>query len=699
MKHAIIIIIFLLMINTAIALNLNAGTQFTPSLSNTTYNINTTQTSITYVKLNETCLEIDGTSYCNTNNGTIQLFEPTSYPPQIYNVTIQNVTQTSINTTFTYNGTSTQKAIIYLNNQNIANITYSNNTYLFQNLTCSNPYTIQFNSWNSTNGENNNVIQNQIVQNTLLCNTTIVPTTNLIVGYFDSFVPKVVIENTISNTSGTSCTSCNSSWNQTLTDSLYAPIGSTGSSNSSWNQTLADSLYLFVNDQRYNDTLLSSSIGNWSKDKSGLPNLSMSQVSTGLGNFSANNASLWTNITNSRIAINNLQVYNTTLNAQMSSLTNLSMTQIFTGLGNFSANNVSIWSNASDQATILGNLLTADKSFLINASNANLKNLTITDTLIAVTILVENVTQKDSMTNGTFCIQDPVTKTCQVTLYTNGNGSFNKNINANSNVSIGSNLCFGTSCQTSWGFATTLGNWSADKSGLVNLTMAQAFTGLGNFSANNASLWTAINNLQTANITINNSVTSLITKVNNLQTANVTTNTSVTNLISKVNGINNASNLWQNSSNNATFSLGNVGIGTTAPKTLLNVHSTGNTTMSLTSTVIGTAGNQVGLIMGYTDSTYQKAAMYFQSQDGNGRGAIKFALEPSADSRNVNITNTVMTLNYTGNVGINSTNPSTALEVNGNINVSASGGCVYVFGGGKICGNTTSINIYAPGAT
>jgi len=40
----------------------------------------------------------------------------------------------------------------------------------------------------------------------------------------------------------------NSSFNQTLTDSLYSPIGTGG--NSSWNETLADEIYLPMNNNR-----------------------------------------------------------------------------------------------------------------------------------------------------------------------------------------------------------------------------------------------------------------------------------------------------------------------------------------------------------------------------------------------------------------------------------------------------------------
>lgn len=56
----------------------------------------------------------------------------------------------------------------------------------------------------------------------------------------------------------------NGSWNQSLANTLYAPVSVTGD-NSSWNQSLAQNLYLGATDQRYNETvLIVSSNASWS---------------------------------------------------------------------------------------------------------------------------------------------------------------------------------------------------------------------------------------------------------------------------------------------------------------------------------------------------------------------------------------------------------------------------------------------------
>ncbi len=98
----------------------------------------------------------------------------------------------------------------------------------------------------------------------------------------------------------------------------------------------------------------------------------------------------------------------------------------------------------------------------------------------------------------------------------------------------------------------------------------------------------------------------------------------------------------------------NLGIGTAAPGHKLNINDgTGNYfPLSLTSGSIGTLGNYIGILFGYYDSSYQKGAIIYEGQDGNGRGKMYFCLEPSANSTNVGISDKVMTLDYNGNCDV-----------------------------------------------
>lgn len=75
----------------------------------------------------------------------------------------------------------------------------------------------------------------------------------------------------------------------------------------------------------------------------------------------------------------------------------------------------------------------------------------------------------------------------------------------------------------------------------------------------------------------------------------------------------------------------------------------------LSSGVIGTDTNTVGMRLGYTGSTYQKAAIIFEGKDANARGHFHFALNSAASSANAALADSKMTIQYNGNVGLNQT--------------------------------------------
>ncbi len=114
----------------------------------------------------------------------------------------------------------------------------------------------------------------------------------------------------------------------------------------------------------------------------------------------------------------------------------------------------------------------------------------------------------------------------------------------------------------------------------------------------------------------------------------------------------------------------NVGIGTTSPNFPLTIERSSSHTLGLLNSDIGTAGQYTGLTFGCTGTTYQKGAIYYESQDGNGRGKMLFALNNVANSSNVSTSDTRMTIDYNGNVGIGTTAPSEKLEINGNTLIS-----------------------------
>jgi hypothetical protein len=98
----------------------------------------------------------------------------------------------------------------------------------------------------------------------------------------------------------------NSTFNQTLTDSLYAPIGITGD-NASWNQSLANTLYANIQ-WNYNQTGIfnynHTTIANAYTDSQGFitstsANATYLKLTGGnlIGNINISSAKLYTNIT------------------------------------------------------------------------------------------------------------------------------------------------------------------------------------------------------------------------------------------------------------------------------------------------------------------------------------------------------------------------------------------------------------------
>lgn len=134
-------------------------------------------------------------------------------------------------------------------------------------------------------------------------------------------------------------------------------------------------------------------------------------------------------------------------------------------------------------------------------------------------------------------------------------------------------------------------------------------------------------------------------------------------------------------------STGNVGIGTTSPNYKSTIdNSSGNYFASaLLSASIGTSGNWVGQLYGYTGNTYQKAATIFESSDSYGRGKFYIALNDATNSGNVSISDAKLTVDYNGNVGIGTPSPGARMDVVENIRISR-----------VTSGNNMDLDFYSP---
>jgi hypothetical protein len=97
--------------------------------------------------------------------------------------------------------------------------------------------------------------------------------------------------------------------------------------------------------------------------------------------------------------------------------------------------------------------------------------------------------------------------------------------------------------------------------------------------------------------------------------------------------------------------IGTGGTSSPAAPLVINDAASSGFKAKLTSSVFNADGNWLGLGMGYHND-YMKAAIIAEAKDANGRANLHFALDGSVGSGNVDLSDTKMTITYTGNVGI-----------------------------------------------
>lgn len=101
---------------------------------------------------------------------------------------------------------------------------------------------------------------------------------------------------------------------------------------------------------------------------------------------------------------------------------------------------------------------------------------------------------------------------------------------------------------------------------------------------------------------------------------------------------------------------------------------------------MGTAGQYVGVQFGYSGNSYQKGAIFFESQDGNARGKMYFSMNGVPNSSNASISDAALTLDYNKIVYTTS-----RLNVNG-----AADNSLFSLNNG---GGTTYTNGFSPNAS
>ena len=113
---------------------------------------------------------------------------------------------------------------------------------------------------------------------------------------------------------------------------------------------------------------------------------------------------------------------------------------------------------------------------------------------------------------------------------------------------------------------------------------------------------------------------------------------------------------------------GNVGIGTSSPSLKTHIVASSDTDGLLIHRDSTSINNECGLYFAVTDSpaTRQKGAILFErtiAGGGYGVGSMHFALDSTQDNANVTISDTKMTIDKDGNVGIGTTSPSSMLHL------------------------------------
>jgi hypothetical protein len=115
---------------------------------------------------------------------------------------------------------------------------------------------------------------------------------------------------------------------------------------------------------------------------------------------------------------------------------------------------------------------------------------------------------------------------------------------------------------------------------------------------------------------------------------------------------------------------GSVGIGTTAPESLLNVvlgNNGLNTPLVLRNTNTTAGGNAVGVgfANGDVNNAPQKAMIVNERTESFGRGKLHFILNDAAAASAATLADSKMTIDRSGNVGIGTTGPIAKLDVVG----------------------------------
>jgi hypothetical protein len=531
-------------------------------------------------------------------------------------------------------------------------------------------------------------------------------------------------------------TSLNDSWKTNVSDQLTL-INAITQDNVSWNESHANTLYLNKTDQRYNETSLIVSVNDsWKTNSSNqltltdsMDNLSLSDVSDNVGNWSADKSTYYnkTEINTISDTINSSWKANATEQLTLiNSMDNLSLSDVSDNVGNWSADKSDYW-NTSTNLNLTNNVSVDNFFGNLNFSYVeNVPDFSLTSNLINYLgnwsddkTNYYNKTEIDTISN-TINSSWKANATEQLTLINSmdnlslsdisdnvGNWSQDKsdywntntNLNLTNNVSV--YLTGNVSADNFIGLinfsyienvpeyslilnlVSYLGNWSADKTKYYNTTQVNTIADTINSSwKSNASaqltLINSMDNLSLSDVSNNignwsqdktkyyntTQVDTIATSVNNSWKANATEQLTLINSMDNLSLSDVSDNIGNWSANQSRYMLndGDTATGNyTFNNTLLHIDSTNDR--------IGIGTDSPGAkfeVKGLTATENQllflrnnESTRYYLGVNNITEGQDFFIGGNSGDS---------FFITAGGYVGINDSNPTSTLDVRGSVN-------------------------------
>ncbi len=399
---------------------------------------------------------------------------------------------------------------------------------------------------------------------------------------------------------------------------------------------------------------VNANVGNWSNDRSSLPNLTLSQINTNMGNWSADKTSYLLSSNALTLAQVNTNVGNWSADkgsyALLAALNAMNTTNNIKSLGfNITADYDSRYCFGNGSNCPAGQAYTAGAGLVLTGQQFNVSATTCiageyswwNGTAFKCSADITGTGGDGNNYPTAIAITGTSTKTINVsrsgladitgtfadidTTYTNGSGVLLTGTQFNVSTSYLNSL------YPTFAYVTTIGNWSNDKGSLPNLTYAQITTNIGNWSADKSSYLLIANQINLSSISTN---------------------------------------------------IGNWSADKSSYSTLVALNTVGNWSADRSNYVNTTSGD-----------------LRYLQRNSSGFLNTTTQVYLANNATNVSIDSGTLFVDSANNrTGIGTLTPTTTLTVSGSINVTntTTQSALYLPGGGYITGNGSCVLTYAP---